>query len=281
MLDYFSRHQTVRNANFRSGHATADFDKFYPFLGLTGVLLGQAQTGLAWLGFGLGARPSTSLDAAQKLGELGAYLKHCMSLPQPRDFERAIAVQQNLASLHGELNRLITDYIGQDDIQNPAGPSQSAPPSSHPPPSTPLPTQVPGSQRRGRKRTVLDIMDAHRRLRTMCVAIIARENAILARFRKRESFGWAVYPQQRASCTASAKPAFHILRPNSNIAEFKLEVNKLSTTCLVYSVRQASFAHTLPRYAIQAEDPFQPKGPVSFMRNAEGGAIVRDRRSPG
>jgi hypothetical protein len=28
----------------------------------------------------------------------------------------------------------------------------------------------------------------------MCVAIIARENAILARFRKRESFGWAVYP---------------------------------------------------------------------------------------
>jgi len=28
----------------------------------------------------------------------------------------------------------------------------------------------------------------------MCVAIITRENVILARFRKRKSFGWAVYP---------------------------------------------------------------------------------------
>jgi len=101
--------------------------------------------------------------AAPKLGELGAYLKHCMSLPQPQDFERALAAQQNLASLHGELNRLITDYIEQHDTQNPApGPSQPAPPTSNPPPSPAptLPTQLPGSQRRGRKRTVLDIIGA-------------------------------------------------------------------------------------------------------------------------
>ena len=32
MLDHFSRHQTDQNANFRSRHATADFDKFWSSL---------------------------------------------------------------------------------------------------------------------------------------------------------------------------------------------------------------------------------------------------------
>jgi hypothetical protein len=66
-----------------------------------------------------------------------------------------------------------------------------------------------------------------------------------------------------------------LLKPNSKMAEFKL-----SNQCLVYGVRQASFAHTLHRNAIQAEDPFQPKGPVSFGRKAEESGIVRDRRGP-
>jgi hypothetical protein len=64
-----------------------------------------------------------------------------------------------------------------------------------------------------------------------------------------------------------------LLRPNSNIAEFKAVNN-------VPRVQQASIASILPRYAFQDEDPFQPKGPVFFGRKAEESAIVRDRRSP-
>ena len=101
--------------------------------------------------------------AAPKLGKLGAYLKHCASLKQPQDFEHAIAFHWDLDSLHGELNRLIIDFIGKGNTpsQDPApGPSQH---TRHPPPSTPpptLPTQIPAPQRRGRKRTVLDIIGA-------------------------------------------------------------------------------------------------------------------------
>jgi len=52
--------------------------------------------------------------------------------------------------------------------------------------------------RRRATTTQFHVGDSHERHRPICVTIVRRENAIFAQFRKRESFGWAVYPSALA-----------------------------------------------------------------------------------
>jgi hypothetical protein len=92
--------------------------------------------------------------------------------------------------------------------------------------------------------------DSHRRLQMVRAAIIARENAILARIQKRESFGWAVYPPSGrlmifAVLSVTSKLPHSIMRSNRvYLSRTKCSaIYKFLSLALSFSSQHCSNAH--------------------------------------